>query len=73
MKHIRAGALALKLLGVILVIFGGLDIVRCLLGMFVDDNGNIAYLSTFISSGFLLLIGIVMMIVASIIKKRFIK
>ena len=73
MKHIRAGSLALKLLGVILVIFGGIDIVRCLLGMFADSNGSIAYLSSLISSGFLLLIGVVMMIVASIIKKKFIK
>lgn len=72
MKHIRVGSLALKLLGVILVIFGGLDIVRCLLGMFADNN-SIAYLSSLISSGFLLLIGIAMMIVASIIKKKFIK
>jgi len=72
MKHIRAGTLALKLLGVILVVFGGLDVVRCLLGMFVDNN-NIAYLSSLISSGFLLLVGIGMMIVAGIIKKKFIK
>lgn len=72
MKHIRAGALALKLLGVILVIFGGLDIVRCLLGMF-SDNNSIAYLSSLMSSGFLLLIGIAMMIAASVIKKKFIK
>lgn len=73
MKHIRACALALKLLGVILVIFGGLDIVRCLLGMFSDNNGSIAYLSSLMSSGFLLLIGIAMMIAASVIKKKFIK
>ena len=72
MKHIRAGALALKLLGVILVIFGGLDIVRCILGMFADNN-SIAYLSSLMSSGFLLLIGIAMMIAASVIKKKFIK
>ena len=72
MKHIWSGALALKLLGVILVIFGGLDIVRCLLGMF-SDNNSIAYLSSLMSSGFLLLIGIAMMIAASVIKKKFIK
>lgn len=72
MKHIRACALALKLLGVILVIFGGIDIVRCLLGIFADNN-SIAYLSSLMSSGFLLLLGIAMIIVARVIKKKFVK
>ncbi len=72
MNHIRAGILALRLLGVILVIFNGLDIIRCLLGMFVDKS-SIAYMGSLIISGFLLLVGIGMMIVAGIIKKKFIK
>ena len=72
MNHLRAGVLALRLIGVILVIFNGLDVIRCLLGMFVDNQSSIAYIGSFISSGFLLLIGIVMMIVARVIKKKFI-
>ncbi len=73
MKHIRAGVLALRLLGVIVVVFNGLDVVRGLLGMFVDKNSNIAYMGAFISSALGLLIGIVMIVGAGIIKKKFIR
>ena len=74
MNHIRVGVLALRLLGVILVIFNGLDIVRCLLGMIVDiDKSSIAYVSALIIGGFWLLVGIGLIVVAGIIKKKFIK
>ena len=72
MRRKRAIVLALRILGVILLIFSGFDIIRCLLGMFVDNQSSIAYIGSFISSGFLLLVGIGMMIVAGIIKKKFI-
>lgn len=72
MNHLRAGVLALRLLGVILVIFNGLDIIRCLLGMIVDKS-SIAYVSALIIGGFWLLVGIGLIVVAGIIKKKFIK
>ena len=72
MKHIRAGTLALRLLGVVLVVFSGIDIIRCLLGM-IADNGGIAYISSLINSGLVLLVGIAMIVVAGIIKKKFIR
>ena len=72
MNHLRAGVLALRLIGVILVIFNGLDVIRCLLGMIIDKN-SIAYIGSLINSGFLLLVGIGLMIVAGIIKKKHIK
>lgn len=72
MNHLRAGVLALRLIGVILIIFNGLDIVRCLLGMIVDKN-TIAYMSSLIISGFWVLVGIGLMIVAGIIKKKYVK
>ena len=69
MNHLRAGVLALRLLGVILVIFNGLDIIRCLLGMIVDKS-SIAYVSALIIGGFWLLVGIGLIVVAGIIKKK---
>ena len=72
MNHLRAGVLALRLIGVILVIFNGLDIIRCILGMIVDKN-SIAYMGSLIGSGLRLLVGIGLMIVAGILKKKFIK
>ena len=72
MNHLRAGILALRLVGVILVFFNGLDIIRCLLGIILDKN-SIAYMSSLISSGFWLLVGIGVMTVAGIIKKKYIK
>lgn len=72
MNHLRAGVLALRLLGVILVIFNGLDIIRCLLGMIVDKS-SIAYVSALIIGGLWLLVGIGLIVVAGIIKKKFIK
>ena len=72
MNHLRAGVLALRLLGVILVIFNGLDIIRCLLGMIVDKS-SIAYISALIIGGFWLLVGIGLIVVAGIIKKKLIK
>lgn len=72
MNHLRAGVLALRLIGVILVVLNGLDVVRCLLGIIVDKN-SIAYIGSLINSGFLLLVGIGLMIVAGIIKKKHIK
>ncbi len=71
MNHLRAGVLALRLIGLILVIFNGLDIIRCILGMIVDKN-SIAYMGSLIGSGLWLLVGIGLMIVAGIIKKKFI-
>lgn len=73
MRHRRAIVLALRILGVILIIFSCFDVIRCLLGILVDSQSSIAYIGTFISSGFFLLVGIGMMIVAGIIKKKFIK
>ena len=72
MNHIRAGVLALRLIGVILAFFNGLDVIRCILGMFVDKS-SIAYMGSLISSGFLLLIGIGMIVLAGIFKKKFVK
>lgn len=72
MNHLRAGVLAIRLLGVILVFFNGLDIIRCILGM-ISDKSSIAYMGSLINSGFLLLVGIGMIIVAGIIKKKHIK
>ncbi len=72
MNHLRAGVLALRLIGVILVIFNGLDIIRCILGMIVDKN-SIAYMGSLIGRGFWVLVGIGLIIVASILKKKFIK
>ncbi|MBP3352686.1 MAG: hypothetical protein J6L65_09830 [Lachnospiraceae bacterium] len=72
MNHLRAGVLALRLIGVILVIFNGLNVIRCLLGMIVDKN-SIAYMGSLIGSGLWLLVGIGLMIVAGIIKKKHIK
>lgn len=72
MNHLRAGILALRLIGVILVIFNGLDIIRCILGMIVDKN-SIAYMGSLIGSGLWLVVGIGLMIVAGIIKKKYVK
>ena len=72
MNHLRAGVLALRLIGVILVIFNGLNVIRCLLGMIVDKN-SIAYMGSLIGSGLWLLVGIGLIIVAGIIKKKHIK
>ena len=66
MNHLRAGVLALRLLGVILVIFNGLDIIRL-------DKSSIAYVSALIIGGFWLLVGIGLIVVAGIIKKKLIK
>ncbi len=71
MKHIRAGVLALRIIGVILIAFNGFDIIRCILGIIVD-NGGVAYISSIISSGLILLVGVAMIIAAGIIKKKFI-
>lgn len=72
MNHLRAGILALRLIGLILVIFNGLDVVRCLLGIIVDKN-SIAYMGSLIISGFWVLVGIGLMVVAGIIKKKYVK
>ncbi len=72
MNHLRAGVLALRLIGVILVIFNGLDIIRCILGMIVDKS-SIAYMGSLIGSGLWLVVGIGLMIVAGIIKKKYVK
>lgn len=72
MNHLRAGVLALRLIGVILVIFNGLDVIRCLLGMIIDKN-SIAYMGSLIGRGFWVLVGIGLIIVAGILKKKFIK
>ena len=72
MNHLRAGVLALRLIGVILVIFNGLDVIRCLLGMIIDKN-SIAYMGSLIGSGLWLVVGIGLMIVAGIIKKKYVK
>ena len=73
MRRRRAIVLALRILGVIVIIFGGIDVIRCLLGIIVDNQSSIAYIGTLISGGFWLLIGIGMMIAAGVIKKKFIK
>ena len=72
MNHLRAGVLALRLIGVILVVLNGLDIIRCLLGIIVDKN-SIAYMGSLIISGFWVLVGIGLMVVAGIIKKKYVK
>ena len=72
MNHLRAGVLALRLIGVILVVLNGLDVVRCLLGIIVDKN-SIAYMGSLIISGFWVLVGIGLMVVAGIIKKKYVK
>ena len=72
MNHLRAGVLALRLIGVILVIFNGLNVIRCLLGMIVDSGSSIAYVGTLISGAFGVVIGIAMIIIAGVIKKKFI-
>lgn len=52
-RHMRAVILMLKILGIVLLVFAGLNIVRCLLGIFMDGN-VIAYMGTLIKawSGF---------------------
>lgn len=72
MNHLRAGILALRLIGVILVVLNGLDVIRCLLGIIVDKN-SIAYMGSLIISGFWVLVGIGLMVVAGIIKKKHVK
>ena len=72
MNHLRAGVLALRLIGVILVVLNGLDVVRCLLGIIIDKN-SIAYMGSLIISGFWVLVGIGLMVVAGIIKKKYVK
>lgn len=69
MKHKRAVVLALRLLGVIFIIFNSLDLVRCILGM-ITDHGGIAYISEIIISVLWILGGIIMIIAAGIIKKK---
>ncbi len=72
MKHVRAVVLALRLLGVIVIVFNGFDVIRCLLGMIVDSGSSIAYVGTLISGAFGVVIGIAMIIIAGVIKKKFI-
>lgn len=69
MKHKRAVVLALRLLGVIFIIFNGIDLVRCILGI-ITDNGGIAYISQTIINVLWILGGIIMIAAAGIIKKK---
>lgn len=73
MRHIRASVLAMRLIGIILAAFSGLDIIRCLGGIILnlrEGLGTIAYTGSLIRSGFWLLVGIALMIAAGIIKKK---
>ena len=70
-RHTRAFVLMLRILGVVLLVFVGLNIIRCLLGIFTDGI-IIAYMGTLIKSAIGLLVGIGMLIAAGVIKKKFI-
>lgn len=68
-RHTRAFVLMLRILGVVLLVFVGLNIIRCLLGIFTDGS-IIAYMGTLIKSAIGLLVGIGMLIAAGAIKKK---
>lgn len=68
-RHTRAFVLMLRILGVVLLVFVGLNIIRCLLGIFTDRI-IIAYMGTLIKSAIGLLVGIGMLIAAGVIKKK---
>ncbi len=70
-RHTRAFVLMLRILGVVLLIFVGLNIIRCLLGIFTDGI-IIAYIGTLVKSAIGLLVGSGMLIAAGVIKKKFI-
>ena len=72
MKHKRAVVLALRLLGVIFMIFNGFDLIRCILGIITDGN-VIAYISQVIIDVLWILGGVIMLIAAGIIKKKYIR
>lgn len=69
-RHMRRTILMLKILGVVLLVFTGLNIVRCLLGIFMDGNA-IAYMGTLIKSAVGVLVGVGMLIAARAVKKKF--
>lgn len=69
-RHMRAVILMLKILGIVLLVFAGLNIVRCLLGIFMDGN-VIAYMGTLIKSVVGVLVGVGMLLAAGAIKKKF--
>lgn len=68
-RHMRATILMLKILGIVLLVFTGLNIVRCLLGIFTDGN-VIAYMGTLIKSAVGVLVGVGMLIASGAIKKK---
>lgn len=70
-RHIRAFVLMLRILGVVLLVFIGLNIIRCLLGIFTGGS-IVAYMGTLIKSAVGLLVGIGMLIAAGAVKKKFI-
>ena len=70
-RHIRAFVLMLRILGIVLLVFVGLNIIRSLLGIFTDGI-IIAYIGTLVKSAIGLLVGIGMLIAAGVIKKKFI-
>lgn len=69
-RHTRAFVLMLRILGVVLLVFVGLNMIRCLLGILTDSVGIIAYMGTLIKSAIGLLVGIGMLIAAGAIKKK---
>lgn len=69
-RHMRATILMLKILGIVLLVFAGLNIVRSLLGIFMDGN-VIAYMGTLIKSAVGVLVGVGMLIASKAIKKKF--
>lgn len=69
-RHMRATILMLKILGIVLLVFAGLNIVRFLLGIFMDGN-VIAYMGTLIKSAVGVLVGVGMLIASKAIKKKF--
>lgn len=69
-RHMRRTILMLKILGVVLLVFTGLNIVRCLLGIFMDGNA-IAYMGTLIKSAVGVLVGIGMLLASGALKKKF--
>ena len=69
-RHMRRTILMLKILGVVLLVFTGLKIVRCLLGIFMDGNA-IAYMGTLIKSAVGVLVGIGMLVASGALKKKF--
>ena len=68
-RHMRRTILMLKILGVVLLVFTGLNIVRCLLGIFMDGNA-IAYMGTLIKSAVGVLVGIGMLVASGALKKK---